>query len=52
MQICIVKFSYENPIWFFYIFERPSRTQIKIEIVFLKERFFLFFYGREPIRLI
>jgi hypothetical protein len=40
MQICIVEFLYENTIWFFYIFERPGRIQIKIEIVFFKERFF------------
>ena len=28
---------------FFYIFERLDRMQIKIKIVFLKERFFDFF---------
>jgi hypothetical protein len=35
---------------FFYIFERLDRMQIKIEIVFLKEIFFIFF--KKPIHLI
>jgi hypothetical protein len=34
----------------FYIFEKLDCMKIKIEIVFLKERFFVFF--KEPIRLI
>ena len=36
----------------FYIFKRLVHMQIKIEIVFLKKIFFVFFFGRESICLI
>jgi len=42
---------YANVI-FFLILERLGHMQFRIKIVFLKERFFLFFNKREPIRLI